>query len=68
MPDSTLEAGTIRPVFKPPFNIIHRTATDARTLEPTLAHNSFDADTDLANSQIPSSTWTVLNPGVDSNF
>ena len=67
-----LEADTIRPIYKPPFDIIHRIATDARTLEPTLATQSLDADTALANvpnaANIPSSTLTVLLPGLDSNF
>ena len=46
--------------------------TDARTLEPTLAPQSLDADTAVANAannaKIPSSTRTALLPGVDSNF
>jgi site-specific DNA recombinase len=72
MPDSILEAGTVIPTFKPPFDIIHRIATDARMHEPTFAAQSFYADTALANipdsAQIPSSTRTVLLPGLDSNF
>jgi site-specific DNA recombinase len=61
MPDSILESGTIRPIFKPPFDIIHRIATDARALEPTLANIPDPAS-------IPSSGWSALLPGVDSNF
>ena len=72
MPDSILEAGKIRPVFKPPFDIIHRIAADARALEPTLAAQSLNADTASANAantaKMTSSGWSVLLPGVDSNF
>ena len=78
MPNSTLEAGTVIPTFKPSFDIIHRIATDARALDPTLAAQSLDADaahavdTALANAttspQIPSSTRSVLLPRLNSNF
>jgi site-specific DNA recombinase len=61
MPDSILEAGTVIPTFKPPFDIIHRIATDARALEPTLAAESLSASA----TNIPSSTRTVLLPRLD---
>ena len=57
MPDSILEHDTVKPVFKPPFDIIRRLAEDARTV-------TLDEKT-----AVPSETaCTVLLPGMDSNF
>ena len=57
MPDSLLARDIVRPVFKPPFDIIRRLAGDARKVA---------ADEKTA---VPSETARlVLLPGLDSNF
>ena len=75
MLDAIVEADTIRPVFKPPFDIIHRIGTDARALELSLSAKSL-ADTNVRGkptnstgvpnttkvSEIPSDARSVLLP------
>ena len=60
MPDSMLEKDTVRPVFKPPFDIIHRLAAQARSIDTAVEGRRGAALTE--------SECLLLLPGVDSNF
>ena len=42
MPDSQLEHDTVRPTFKPPFDIIHALSADARAVEAAIVADSPD--------------------------
>jgi len=60
MPDSVLERDTVKPVFKPPYDIIHRLASEARAID--------NAGEGRRGAALSESECLVLLPGVDSNF
>jgi len=64
MPDSQLEGNTVRPVFKPPFDIIHRLATEARAINNSVV----GVTEDEKRAASVEAARLVLLPGVDSNF
>ena len=64
MPNSTLEHDTVKPVFTPPFNIIHQLAEDARAVEAAVVADSPDAK----RAASLEAARLILLPRVDSNF
>ena len=60
MPESLLKHDTILPVFKPPFDIINRLATEARAID--------NASEGRRGAALTEQECLLLLPGVDSNF
>ena len=65
MPDSLLERDTVIPTFKPPFDIIHKLAVEAREVAQRYV---LEGENERRAAPIPETARLVLLPGVDSNF
>ena len=65
MPASVLKKDTVVPTFKPPFDIIHKLAVEAREVAQRYV---LEGENERRAAPIPEPARLVLLPGLDSNF